>query len=344
LSKGPNHSVARSGRLLITGAPGWLCDALIASHAKSPIPGVERVRCLVHASLAHSPESLKGRWGADVEVVAGDLTDAGSLAAAVRDVDRVVHGAAIMHVERVRQYYEINTEGTRSLALAAAAAGVRRFVFLSSNAAGGRSETPGVLMRESDASVPRSPYGHSKWLAEQFLLDVTGPMERTVLRPCMFYGPPVPERHVDVYKRIIAGRMPLVGHGDYARSLTHIDNLVEGVRAALERPEANRQTYYIADARTYSTRQVVDGMAAALGVKARYIRLPEVTAKLAFETDRALSRYGIYWQTLHLVGEADWDVGVSIEKARRELGYDPKVEIDEGMRGAVAWCRSRGLL
>lgn len=333
-------------RLLVAGAPGWLADAFLESVARGGVRGVERVRCMFHASMMGQAGAYRDRFKAmslDVEVVAGDLTDRASLERASRDVDLVVHGAAIMHPKHPRDYYVVNTRGARDFAEAAAAAGVRRFVFLSSNAAGGRSET-GSLMRESEPAKPMSPYGLSKRLAEEWVMNAPGSMERVVLRPCMFYGPPVPPRHVDVYKRIQTSFMPLVGGGDYARSLVYIDNLVQAVTLALTHPAAASQTYYVADAQPYTTRKVVDAMARALGVKPRYLRLPAFAARMAYEVDRVASIYDVYLQEVHLVGEADWNVGVSVDKARTELGYDPKVSLEEGMQRAVDWCRAGRLL
>jgi nucleoside-diphosphate-sugar epimerase len=331
----------RPGKLLVTGVPGWLSAAFLRSIADDPIPGLEDVRCLAqHGSdlERQAPSPMR------VEVVRGDLTDPESLERAVRGVDTVLHAAAVIHVRHIRDYYAVNTDGTRRLAAHAARAGVKRFVYVSSNAAGGRSPGPKSVMREADLDRPLSHYGRSKRLAEKWLLETPGPMEAVVLRPCMFYGPPVPSRHVEVYKRIVHSRMPLVGGGAYARSLVYIDNLVQCVRLALVKPAAAKSVYYVADREPYTTREVIVAMARALGVEARFLRLPAIAATAAYEADRLLSMFGVYQQTLHLVGEGNWNVGVSVEKARRELGYEPKVSIDQGMRLAVDWCRERGLL
>jgi nucleoside-diphosphate-sugar epimerase len=169
-------------------------------------------------------------------------------------------------------------------------------------------------------------------------------MEPVILRPCMFYGPPVPPRHVDVYHRILRGRMPLIGGGAYARSVVFIDNLVACVRLALVKPAAARNVYYVADRHPSTTRGVVDAMARALGVEPRFLRLPAFAADAAYWTDQLFAMAGLYQQEVHLVGEGNWNVGVSIEKARRDLGYEPEVAIEEGMQRAVDWCRARGLL
>jgi nucleoside-diphosphate-sugar epimerase len=324
--------------------PGWLSDALLLDLARDPLPGLTGVRCLVDRKHTVDTKELQHRYGIDVEVIRGDLVDAASLEPAVEGVDTIVHGAAIMHVHRISEYYEINTEGTRRLARAAGRNGVGRFVYVSTNAAAGKSDSPQHLSQESEPDRPLSQYGRSKWLGERWLLAADGALEPVVLRSCMFYGPPVPSRHVEVYRRIVSGRMPLVGGGRYARSLTYIDNLVAGVRLATYKKAAAGQTYNIADAEPYTTKRVVEAMATALGVVPRYLRLPAFAASVAYEFDWLLSTAGRYQQEVHLVSEATWNVAVSIEKARRELGYAPRVGIDEGMREAVRWCRARGLL
>jgi nucleoside-diphosphate-sugar epimerase len=308
-------------RLLITGVPGWFTEALLDSVSRDPPPGLARVRCLVQRE-GPAVDALRARYPADWEYVRGDLLDPGSLARAAAGVGAVVHAAGIIHVARTSDWYRVNAEGTRNLLGAAADAGARRFVYISSNAAGGRSSGKHVLMTEADPPKPLSHYGRSKLLAEQAVRAFAGRLEGVVLRPCMFYGPPVPARHADVYRRVRTGAMPLVGGGDYARSLTHITHLVQACRLALTHPAAVGQTYYVADEAVYTTRLIMEAMAA----------------------DLALARVGIYWQTLHLLGEANWHVGVSCEKAQRELGYRPTVTLRDGMREAVAWCRARGLL
>lgn len=325
-------------RLLITGVPGWLTTALLESLQEDPPEGLEEVRCLALAPLALAP-----RPGTTVglRVFVGGLHDARVLDEAAQGCDAVLHAAGVLHVRRTRDWYDTNTNGTSNLLRAAAAGGVRRFVLISSNAAAGRSEH-GALLTEDTPAKPLSHYGRSKLLAEQLVLSA--PLEGVVLRPCMFYGPPVPARHVEIYRRILDGRMPMVGHGHYARSVTHIANLVQGCRLALGHPRAAGQVYYIADEPVYTTRAIVEAMADALGCRTRYLRIPGVAAPLSFAADRLLASVGLYWQTLHLVGEADWHVGVSIAKAQRELGYAPRVTLPDGMRQAVEWCRAEGLL
>jgi nucleoside-diphosphate-sugar epimerase len=338
--------VPSRGRLLITGVPGWLTAALLDDLSRSPCEGVGGIRALLHPSRQESIPQLRKSHPNLEEFVCSDLGFPGDLEPALAGIDAVLHSAAIIHVRRTSDWYRVNTAGTEKLATAAKRAGARRFVFVSSNAAGGRSESAARLLSENDPDRPLSHYGRSKWLAEQSLLRLHEPgrFEVVILRPSMFYGPPVPARHVDIYRRILTGRMPIVGNGDYARSITYIGHLVQATRLALTHPAASGQKYYIVDRPVYTTRRICEAMARALGVPLRTLRVPAMAGAAAYWLDSRLGDLGLYWQNLHLVGESHWNVGLSCEKATAELGYRPTMELEEGMVRAVEWCRRKGFL
>ncbi|MCY3020322.1 MAG: NAD-dependent epimerase/dehydratase family protein [Planctomycetota bacterium] len=332
-----------SQALLVTGAPGWLCDALLPRLAGA------RVRCLIHRSL---PDARVAAWRKEhpevTETAPGDMLDPASLKAACQGLGggMVLHAAGLIHVRRTRDWYAVNRDGTLALARAAKEAGVRRFVYVSSNAAQGRAASPQVLLTEDMPCCPGSHYGRSKYQAEQGLLTLHDPgrFDVVVARPCMFYGPPVPQRHVDIFQRIRRGRLPLVGGGQYARSLTYIDDLVACVLLCLTHPKAPGEIFNVCDARAYTTREVCDAMAAALGVPAKFVPLPAFSAGIARAIDCALAAFGFYSMPFHLLGEANWNVGCSSKKAQDVLGFKPTVEVFEGYRRAVAWCKERKLL
>jgi len=195
-------------------------------------------------------------------------------------------------------------------------------------------------------SNPLSHYGKSKREAEISLLQLhqPGSLEVVIARPCMFYGPPMPARHVDIFKRIMKGRMPIVGDGNYSRSLSYIDDLAAGIDLCLHHPKAPGEIFNLCDERPYTTREVYEAIAAALGVTPRFTQLPGFSSAAAYVVDSMLGALGIYWMNLHLLGEADWNVGCSCQKAMDVLGYKPKVNVAEGYKRAVAWCREQKLL
>lgn len=329
--------------LVVTGFPGWLTEGFFSFVQQHHAHQWGAIRCIVHPDV--KVDLLpKGRLPANTEIVRANLSDRAAVAKALAGATQVLHAAGILHVRKTRDWYTVNTDYTKQLIDLSIEAGVRRFVFISSNAAAGRSEKRGELLSEEVPARPLSHYGRSKHLAEQYLKRVDDKIETVILRPCMFYGPPVPGRHVEIYNRLRSGKMPLVGDGGFDRSVIHIQNLAEMCYLALTSPAAVSQTYYVADDRVYTTKEIVEAMGEALGVKPRYIRLPALVAKLAYRLDMALAAVGIYWQTLHLVGEADWNVGLSCEKAKRELGYTSRFSLADGMREAVEWCRQQQLL
>ena len=332
--------------LLLTGVPGWLTTALLDDYVKKSEPGLEGVAALVHPSMLGKAREIQARHPAIRAVNAHDLESMTVDPRVFEGMDSVFHTAAVIHVKKTNDWYRINRDGTLALGRAAKEAGVKRFVFVSTNGAGGKSNGPDHLLQESDEPKPLSHYGRSKLEAERGLMAMHEPgrFEVVVLRPSMFYGPPVPERHINIYKRIMHGRMPMFGDGHYTRSIVHIDNLVQVSRLALTRPEASGQTYYVVDKPVYTTLRICEAMAAGLGVKLRTLPIPAFLSTVAFMGDRVLASAGVYWMELHLSGEANWHVGISCAKAERELGYRPTMELEQGMRDAVEWCRREGKL
>jgi UDP-glucose 4-epimerase len=332
-------------KLAVTGYPGWLTTALFDRLRDGGDGTPQELVLLAHPATLEAAREGARTYPWPTDVIAYDLAHPGSIADSLRGVDTLVHTAALIHVKRTRDWYDVNTAGTLALARDAKRAGVRRFVYISSIAAAGKSRR-GRVLREDDPSRPAHHYGRSKLRAERglFALQEPGVFDVVILRPSMFYGPPVPQRHVEIYQRVRDSWMPLVGGGNYDRSMVHIDNLVQAVRRAMVVDEAAGRTYFVVDRPVYTTRQVTDAMAAALGTTARYVPLPAVLAEVAYQADRALSTLGAYVAPVHLLGEAHWNQAASCDRAIAELGYRPDVELGAGMREAIAWCRASGRL
>lgn len=337
-------------RLGITGFPGWLTQALLNDLAMSPICKVSEVSAFMHPSFSHLAGDLIKSYAIISSVHAVDLTKGlanhDALRAALKGVDVVLHSAAVIHPERTADWYRVNTEGSLQLARAARAADVRRFVFISSNAAAGRCESPTHVLTETDTAKPLSHYGRSKLLAEQGLMQLHEPgvFDVVILRPSMFYGPPVPERHLGIYRRLLFDRMPMIGDGQFRRSITYIGNMVQATCLALTSPAAAGEIFYVVDEPVYTTRSIIEAIASALGVSFKTLALPAAVGSAAYWIDRLLASTGIYWQNVHLLGESNWNIAISCDKIKAKLGYSPTISLNEGMRRAVDWCRSRGKL
>lgn len=334
------------GLAVVTGAPGWvgtsLVRALVRGAAFRSIRVAPRpVRCLVHPE--QDPAALEA-FGAGVDVVRVDLRDRRAVVDACDGAETVFHCAGVIHPRRIRELYEVNVGGTDNVLDAAIAARAGRMLYLSSNSPAGLNEDPRVLMVETDLQRPYMNYGRSKYLAEELVRAAhrSCRLETVILRPCWFYGPHQPERQTRFLRMIQRGRPIVVGPGDNLRSMSYIDNIVQAALLAERSTVAPGRTYWIADRRPYPFLEIVETVARVLGVRVRPIHLPRVTSTVGRWADRLVQATGRYNQEIHVAGELGATIAVSIDAAVRDLGYDPEVELEEGMRRAIAWCRQAG--
>jgi nucleoside-diphosphate-sugar epimerase len=342
---------------LVTGFPGWLGNRLVQHlHQGHPdlgqngaAPRFSRVRALVLPGTDQA--ALRDRYP-DIELVEGDIRDPAAVGrfCAGAEGATVFHLAGIIHPKRVRELYEINTEGTRHLLAAAAAAGVKRVVATSSNSPAGVSRDPSERFDESSPYRPYMNYGRSKKLMEDALnaANASGAVETVVLRPCWFYGPDQPPRQSTFFKMIREGKAPIVGSGEARRSMSYVDNTSLGLLLASGKDQAAGQTYWIADERPYSMNEVIDTVEEllekefSLPVKHDRMRLPSVASEVALAMDAAIQRTGLYQQEIHVLSEMNKTIACSVDKARSDLGYEPRIELREGMRRSIAWCLENG--
>ncbi len=331
---------------VVTGAPGWLGTSLVEALARgvsfhNVAAGPRSVRCLVHPDADLTPLVS---FGGNVEVVRVDLRDRSSVLRTCEGAEVVFHSAGIIHPRRIREMYEVNVGGTRNLLDAAMGAGVRRFVHVSSNSPAGLNAVPGRAMLETDEPHPYMSYGRSKLGAEQLVGDAhaSGRIEAVTLRPCWFYGPNQPARQTRFFRMIKGGRPIVVGSGQNLRSMSYIDNIVQAALLAERSDKAAGHTYWIADRRPYPFLEIVQTVAKVLGVKIRPLHLPSATSEGARLADGLIQWTGLYNQEIHVAGELGATIAVSIDRAVSELGYDPEIELEEGMRRSIAWCREHG--
>jgi nucleoside-diphosphate-sugar epimerase len=200
-------------------------------------------------------------------------------------------------------------------------------------------------MVEEDPPRPYLNYGLSKLQSEWLINDAhrSGRIETVILRPCWFYGPNQPERQSRFFNMIKGGHPIVVGKGDNLRSMSYVDNIVQGLLLADHVERAAGRTYWIADRRPYSFIEIIQTVARVLGVQVRPRYLPRVTSDVARFVDSLMQMTGVYNQEIHVAGELAATIAVSIDAAQRDLGYDPEIELEEGMRRSVAWCRAHGI-
>lgn len=253
---------------------------------------------------------------------------------ALQGCDSVVHLAARVHVmndkstDPLREFRRVNVEGTANLARQAAAAGVRRFVSLSSVKVNGEATQVGHPFAADDTPSPEDPYGISKHEAELVLRQIakeTG-MEVVIIRPPLVYGPGVKANFASMMRWLCRGiPLPLAAVTHNRRSLVALDNLVDLIVTCLNHPAAANQTFLVSDGEDLSTAELLKRLGAAMGHPARLFYLPPVLLKLGALVS---NKPGIYQR---LCGSLQLDIA----KTRQLLGWTPPVSVDEGLRRAA---------
>lgn len=312
-----------SGTVLVTGANGFVGRAVRTV-----------LRQAGHATLP----AVRRPSGLAEERVVGDIDPATDWRAALSGVESVVHLAARVHVmndsamDPLTAFRSINTAGTLNLARQCAAAGVRRFVFVSSVKVNG--EERAAPYTEADAPAPEDAYALSKWEAEQGLRQIaaeTG-LEVVILRPPLVYGPGVGANFLALLRAVARG-MPLpLGAIDNRRSLIYVGNLAAAILCCLEHPAAAGKTFLVSDGEDVSTSGLVRRMAAALGRPARLLPVPPALLRFAA---RLAKKSALAIRLLD-------SLTVDSSAIRRELGWSPPFTLDEGLRETAAWYLSQG--
>lgn len=343
---------------LVTGANGWLgkrftrlLSAREFDHpALADLPSGLRVRCLI---LPGESDADLRSMGPDVEVVFGDLRNRTDCEAFCRDAPGAMlyHTAGVIHPQRVKDFYSVNVEGMKTLLAAAAHARIQRVVAVSSNSPAGCNPHPDHLFDEHSPYHPYMNYGRSKMLMEQAVLEAeqTGNIETVIIRAPWFYGPDQPARQTLFFSMIRSGTAPVVGSGNNLRSMAYVDNLSQGMMLAALTDNARGQTYWIADRRPYTMNEIIDTVERLLeeefhlSVKHKRMRLPGLASEVAMAADFTLQKLGLYDQKIHVLSEMNKTIACSIARAERELGYSPRVALEEGMRRSIKWCIDRGI-
>lgn len=326
--------------VLVTGGHGFvgshLCERLVRDG--------HRVRL-----LARQGADLERIAGLPVQVVAGDLCDAASLAPAVAGVDAILHLAAALKGFAEADLKRVNEDGTRNLAEAALrhAGGLRRFVLVSSLAAAGPSPGGPAPRTEDMPDAPLTWYGATKLAGERALVATALPS--VILRPAVVFGPR--ERDLYGYFRIVKrGLLPYVGGVERWYSLVYVKDLVEAiVRAAgapLERVPSGAR-FFVADPLPVTWPDLGRRIARVLGVRARPLPLPAGIARLAGRcADGAarLRRRPEIFSSQKVIEMCAPAWVCSPERAKDALGWQSAVPLDDALAETAAWYRDHGWL
>jgi len=313
-------------KILVTGATGFIGRAVcrVLRAAGHTLTGVTRDR-----SLKRGPENIPLYHITDI----GAHTD---WSQAVSGADTIVHLAARAHIMRensadpLAAFRMVNRDGTASLAHAAAAAGVRRLVFLSTAKVNGEA-SGNKAFDENDTPAPEDAYGISKWEAEKELATIsagTG-LETVILRSPLVYGPHVKGNLLSLLKACDKGWPLPLGAINNSRSLVFVDNLASAIAVVASHEQATGKTYLVSDGEDISTPQLVSRLSASLGRRPQIWRVPLWSLALG----------GALTGKAAAVQRLTGSLVVNSAKIRSELGWRPPFTMEEGLACTADWRR-----
>ncbi|HJT55788.1 MAG TPA: NAD-dependent epimerase/dehydratase family protein [Ktedonobacteraceae bacterium] len=326
-------------KVLITGATGLLGSHLIKELQQRG----EHIRALVLP--VENADTLLAQG---VEVVRGDVTDASTLGPAVKDIDLVFHLAGMMGVWRpLADYRLVNVTGAENLYRAAQAAHVRRFVHTSSHTVYGLGH--GRFMTEKDALKPDpDPYSITKAEGDRLMrrLMLNSDVETVILRPGTFFGPGDRLHFGRMAQKMKDGKGLILGKGDNALPFCYVTDVVQGFLLAAYHENAPGNVYNITNDRPLTQLEMFNAIADAVGGVRPTLHLPYLPIYYgSIVAEKVVARATRTKPVVTQLGAMMFgsDNRHSVAKARRELGYEPKVDLRAGIRLAAEWFNAGGM-
>ncbi|MBX9937881.1 MAG: NAD(P)-dependent oxidoreductase [Candidatus Obscuribacterales bacterium] len=351
---------------IVTGTPGWLGNRLLETLLTG-MPEVEtlkevksekvRALCLPNLIEDGKLKELVKQADGKLELVKGDLAVTDPQGHNLHQLFKNAEGATVFHVagvihpsRGVKEFYDVNVEGTRRMLEEAKKQGVKRFIHVSSNSPIGVAEAGNTVFDENSQYNPYMNYGKSKKLAEDLVNQAgrEGKLETVIIRPPWFYGIGQPARQTLFFTMVKNGKAPIVGSGENLRSMAYVDNICQGLLLCREVQQAAGRTYWIADKEPYKMNFIVDTIEKVLSqdfnikCKGTRMHLPNLASEVALGIDATLQSLGLYHQKFHVLSEMNKNIACSVALAEKELGYKPTIALEEGMRRSIDWVLKNG--
>jgi len=324
-------------KAFLTGATGftgsYLCDTLLEKGY--------HVTALVRDPAKANHLEEKG-----VSLVAGDLADPDSIKGLIKNIETVFHIAALYRQEGISKqlFTRVNVDGTRALLEESLANGVKRFVHCSTVGVQGEIADPPA--KETAPFNPGDHYQESKLQGEKLALSYYNEkkMDVVVIRPVGIYGPG-DTRFLKLFKHIYKGNFRMIGKGKALYHLTFVQDLVDGIILAGEASAAPGRIYTLGGNEFLPLDELVKLIAKILDKKVSSLHIPLLPVyAAAFLCEMICRPLGIepplYRRRLDFFTK---DRAFDISRAREELGYSPKVALEEGLRKTAQWYKDNGL-
>ncbi len=323
-------------RVLVTGATGFIGRCLV----NRLLSREHKVRVLVRATS--NIRELDG----DAETATGDLTNEESLREALKGVDVVYNCAGLLGKWGLteKKLHAVNVAGVQNLLAACLCSHVQHIIHLS--AGGVTGPLPNGPVDETYPCRPSTPYERTKWQGEQMALEMARNhrLPLTVVRPTFTYGPGDPHK-LALFRAVRKRTFAFVGNGESTIHPVYIDDLLDGLElCAGKGPQGS--VYILGGERPVSKKELIHQMASSLKISSPKLSLPVLPTNLAASVLETVCRVLPFEPPLTrsrvLMLSKNW--GYSIDKARRELGYGPRVSLNDGIRRTVGWYQERGYL
>lgn len=327
-----------SGRVLVTGGAGFT--------------GVHLVRSLLDDGrdvrvLTRSASSVPDRLPDSVELMEGDIADPGAAEEAVRGSRVIYHLASTFREAGIpdERHRAVHVDGTGHLLEAARRQGIERFVHCSTVGVHGHIEDP-----PADETHPHDPgdiYQETKSEGERLALSYheNHGLPLTVVRPTAIYGPG-DRRLLKLFRLIDRRRFVMIGDGTPRYHLVHVSDLVRGLRLAARRPEALGEVFILGGEEAPTLNELAALIADAVGAPEPRFHVPARPVQIAGTLCERVCRIvgvepPLYRRRVDFFTKSRW---FSIDRARRELGYEPRVPLGQGLRATAGWYRDHGYL
>jgi nucleoside-diphosphate-sugar epimerase len=320
-----------SRNVLVTGATGFVGSNLVQALLRKGYS----ITCLARKT-SDTGELQK----LPVRLLEGDLADPVIIQETRSTIHTVYHLAGAIKAANREAYFRVNQLGTRRLLeiLADAHPNLRRFVHVSSLAAAGPSLN-GIGLTEDEKPNPTSWYGESKLASEHEVLRYKNTFPVTILRPSAIYGPRDSETLI-IFRMIKQGCLFTPGRFRRRFSLIHVDDLASAIIEAGERDTISGEIFFISRFETYTWEDVGRSIACALGKNYRHVSFPKwiaLAAGLAGDAwTHATGRPAtISTQKVRELLKPAWLCNSS--KAKNNLGFNPSIDLEQGIQQTVRW-------
>jgi nucleoside-diphosphate-sugar epimerase len=322
-------------RVLVTGANGFIGSNVVKRLLEEEV----YVNVLVRKT-----SDLSFLKGFQVNYFYGDITDYTTIEPAVRGVDKVIHVAGLAADWGPYELFEkVNYKGTINVAKAAAAANVKRFVYISTVAFHGFGKTN---VKEDDPPARHLiPYAETKLLAEQWLWEYAKviPMEITAVRPGNVFGPNDRTFMLKYIDAMSSGKFGEINRGRAKTCPVYVENLVNIIMLALKEQKAAGNAYLATDGLDITWHEFNSLLAKKLGLPAKFRSVPYgpamVAAKVYYGIHSLLGLKSEPFLTPYRINNGGLDYHFSIKKLEEHFGYKPETGIDKALDTTVEWYR-----